>query len=490
MPDEIPETLRLRGRTRHLQRAFIPAGLALLVWVTTLIPDPAWDRPVLLGIAAAGVAALLLGIRGPARGIDADALGVVVTNMVRRRQIAWAELDDIDFDVVHNQGGGTSYHRLAFLTARGVVVAEAPGGSPAAGSPLDVARTRLLEMRDAFRALDAEAPPPAPPPGAGRPRSVELYRLLHPGGVTSLTITALPGGAAALASAGGDGTIWVWDLATGRRVRDPLRGHAQEVTGVAATRGSRGQPLLVSSGRDGTGRVWDVEGEATGAVVRTSSSPLSAVAAGSSDGRPLAAFGGDDAIVWDVAAGATASGAIACGAVRALAMTSGTAGTDAMLAVGGNDGSVRLWDPTAARPVGAPVVLHSGPVTALTFVAAADGGTLLVSAGGDGRVQLRSVARRDPAGTLLTTWMLPPPVLAVAARTDEGGRLLLAASGGDRLVRLWDVRAGVELGGPHRGHRTLVTTLEFGATSDGTPVLVSAGTDGSIIVRDLARMTR
>jgi ribosome assembly protein 4 len=49
------------------------------------------------------------------------------------------------------------------------------------------------------------------------------------------------------------------------------------------------------------------------------------------------------------------------------------------------DGSVRLWDPEAGRPV-ATLTGHTSPVQALVAVPYADGTSLLASASDDGAI--------------------------------------------------------------------------------------------------------
>jgi WD40 repeat protein len=56
-----------------------------------------------------------------------------------------------------------------------------------------------------------------------------------------------------LASAGEDGTVWVWDVGTGEKLF-PLKGHAGAVLGVAFSPDGK---RLASAGQDQTVRVWD-----------------------------------------------------------------------------------------------------------------------------------------------------------------------------------------------------------------------------------------
>ena len=54
-----------------------------------------------------------------------------------------------------------------------------------------------------------------------------------------------------------DGTVRVWDLASGTPVGDPFTGHAGWVNAVAVGE-LDGRPVVVSGGTDRTVRVWDL----------------------------------------------------------------------------------------------------------------------------------------------------------------------------------------------------------------------------------------
>ena len=60
-----------------------------------------------------------------------------------------------------------------------------------------------------------------------------------------------------------DGTVRVWDAATGTPVGDPLTGHTGPVNAVAVGE-LDGRTIVVSGSDDGTVRVWDA---ATGTAI-------------------------------------------------------------------------------------------------------------------------------------------------------------------------------------------------------------------------------
>jgi WD40 repeat protein len=131
-----------------------------------------------------------------------------------------------------------------------------------------------------------------------------------------------------LASGGSDGTLRIWDVATGRE-RVPLAA-ARDVTAVAvAPDGS----WLVSGGSDGTVRIWDVATSRERATLTDQAGRVTAVAV-APDSAWLAVGGGDGTVrIWDVATLKTRAQMRVDGSVNASVWL----GSDA-LAVGGSAG--------------------------------------------------------------------------------------------------------------------------------------------------------
>ena len=144
------------------------------------------------------------------------------------------------------------------------------------------------------------------------------------------------------------------------------------------------------------------------------------------------------------------------GPVRALAVTGG------LVASGGFDQAVILWDPATGQ---ARRVLrwHRGAVNALLPLP--DG--RLASAGEDARLALWGEAGEEPAAVLEGH---TEPVAGLAAHGA-----LLASAGWDGTVRLWDLRGGAAAR-VLEGHAGIVNAVAF--TPDGT--LHSTGQDGTL----------
>ena len=164
-----------------------------------------------------------------------------------------------------------------------------------------------------------------------------------------------------LATAGADGTVRLWNPATGQAVGGPLPAATGPGLAVTAVAFSRDGKLLASGDSHGTVRLWN---PATGKPV----------------GAPFPA--------------ATGPG---------LAVTAVAFSPDGkLLASADSDGTVRLWNPATGQPVGTPLpaaTFRQGGVTAVAF---SPDGKLLATADGDGTVWLWNPATGQPVGH-------PPP---------------------------------------------------------------------------------
>ena len=222
-----------------------------------------------------------------------------------------------------------------------------------------------------------------------------------------------------LASTGGqgDGTVRLWDVATGKQLGEPLKGHTEGAIGVEFSPDGK---VLASSGWDKTVRLWDVE-------------------SGKQLGEPLKGH---------------------TGAVNEVAFSP----DGKLLASSSADKTVRLWDVESGKQLGEPLTGHAGWVYGVAF---SPNGKLLASAGGK-TVRLWDVESGKELGDPLdhNSW-----VQDVVFSPD--GKLLASASN-DNTVRLWDVTSGQQRGEPLKGHTDSVDDVAF--SPDGK-LLATAGAD-------------
>ena len=101
-----------------------------------------------------------------------------------------------------------------------------------------------------------------------------------------------------LATGDNDGTVSLWEVASGGRVRRSLRGHGAAVTGVGFHPDGR---RLVSSSFDGQVKLWDWRAGVEMLTLPTPAGVMLWHAAFSPDGRMIAAAGGDGVVtLWKV----------------------------------------------------------------------------------------------------------------------------------------------------------------------------------------------
>ncbi|MDR3480845.1 MAG: pentapeptide repeat-containing protein [Burkholderiaceae bacterium] len=268
-----------------------------------------------------------------------------------------------------------------------------------------------------------------------------------------------------LASAGSDGTVRLWDGASGEALRT-LSGHQDWVTSCAWSPDGR---MLASSGSDGTVRLWD---GASGEALRTLSCHGNSVmsCAWSPDGRMLASSAHDGTVrLWDGASGE---------ALRTLSghgawVTSCAWSPDSlMLASTAHDGTVRLRDGASGKALRT----LSGHQASVRSCAWSPDGRMLASSGDDGRVRLWDGASGEALRTLSGH---EGPVRSCAWSPD--GRML-ASTGHDGRVRLWDGASGEALR-TLSGHEDWVTSCAW--SPDGR-MLASTGDDGTLRLWDSA----
>ena len=149
-----------------------------------------------------------------------------------------------------------------------------------------------------------------------------------------------------------------------------------------------------------------------------------------------------------------------------------------LLASGGRDNSIILWDVATRQIRGTALTGHTGWINAVDF---SPDGLLLASASEDSTVRLWDVATGEAVGQPMTGHT--GAVHSVAFSPDG---LLLASTGEDGTVRLWDVATGAAVGQPMTGHTGVVWSVAF--SPDGTR-LATGSSDQMIIFWDVETQT-
>jgi hypothetical protein len=188
-----------------------------------------------------------------------------------------------------------------------------------------------------------------------------------------------------LASAGLDGTVRLWDAASGQELFT-LQGHKGWVTGAAFSPDGR---RLASAGGDGTVRLWDVAAGREVLTLQGHRAPVKGVAF-SPDGRRLASAGADGTVrLWDAAGGQEL---LTLKGHTSFVVSVAWSPDGRRLASGAGDGTVRLWDAAAGREV---LALKPHPAGYAYVAFSSDGRRLASGCGGTPRIWETSVSGED-----------------------------------------------------------------------------------------------
>jgi small GTP-binding protein len=251
----------------------------------------------------------------------------------------------------------------------------------------------------------------------GLPPGVELFRTLEGQGRPVWSVAFDPQGST-LASGGGDNTVKLWEVHSGKLLR-MLVGHERQVFSVAFD--PRGE-TLASAGIDHTVKVWDAD---SGKLFRTLKERHWVISVAFAPQDSTLASGNDDGTVslWEVGSGKLLR------TLKANAPTVVSVAFDprgSMLANGNSSGTVQLWEAQSGK------LLRTleGHRYGANSVAFDPQGSTLASGGGDNTVKLWEVH----SGKLLRT--LEEHTGTVTRVAFSPDRRLLASMSHDNTIRL------------------------------------------------------
>ncbi len=333
------------------------------------------------------------------------------------------------------------------------------------GNRVEMARQALMEndLTPAAAFLDAAAGPFRQT--AEQHRSLDLCRgkcltlAGHTGAVLGVAISA---DGRCIVSASDDGTVKVWDAASGQE-KFTLMGHSGPVRGVAISADGR---RIVSASDDKTMRVWD---GTTGREERSLLGHTRAIlsVAVSADGSRIVSGSADGtAKVWDAR-----TGRLECALKRgATAVLSVAISADGRRIITASDVTVMVWDAQTGREE----FTLNGHTDLVYAVAIRPDGRRIVSAGFDEKVKIWDAltGRED-----LTLKGHTGPVYCVAIGPDG---LDVVSGGKDAMVKVWEVATGREEL-TLKGHTDSVTSVAI--SGDGRRI-VSGSRDGTMKVWD------
>ena len=283
-----------------------------------------------------------------------------------------------------------------------------------------------------------------------------------------------------VASVGENGSIWMWDVVAGKPLPRALEGHNTDHTINVAVFTVDGRFLCTGSD-DETARVWDLETDQSEAKPFAEDNVLAMVAHPKNPDLVASGLLSGSIVVWNIT---TREDVIRWTHTELPLWTYGSrvvalawSPDGSLIASGGEDGIVRLWDAATGTLHRAPLVGHTDVVSSMAF---SPDGRQLASGSFDKSIRIWSTVTCELIDEPLVDHEVgrTQPVYSVVFSPD--GRFVASASG--TLVCLWSLPHGKSNSCQVLpGHTGVIWSIAY--SQDGTHI-VSAGIDGTVRVWD------
>ena len=282
----------------------------------------------------------------------------------------------------------------------------------------------------------------------------------HTGGVNSVAFSS---DGKKIISGSNDKTIGIWDVETCEQI-GILKGHTGSVNSVSF---SSDDKKIVSGSEDRTIRVWDAEKyEQIGAAFVGYRKGVKSVSF-SSDDKKIVSGSSDETIrIWDVKTHTQIGDPITghTHGVNCIILSQ----NDQTIVSGGVDGYIRMWDVKSHKQIG----IFIGHLSGVEAVALSNDGKMMVSCNCEG-LYIWDVKTKQQIGRPLLGYHDNINInnIRTVAFSRDGTRIV--SGGDDSTIRVWDVKAQVQIDEPIGGNVNSMNSVAF--SPDGTKIAGGGG---------------
>ncbi len=289
----------------------------------------------------------------------------------------------------------------------------------------------------------------------------------HTGGVRAVSLTS---NGQTLISSGSDRLIKVWDLSKEQQLLT-LQGHGAAVNDLELDRTGH---LVLSASEDKTVRIWQIPSGEERFLLRLGSEWATQVVISPDTHTAITSCNDNTLKFWHVGTQNRGELLKSLQGHQGLITSLELSHDGELLVSGGEDRTIRLWQPHKAQLLtvlrghdqGVNCLVLSTPWMELPMATQ----QLIVSGGSDQTVRLWDGHQGSQLG------ILQGHTGRVTALALHPSGMLLASGGSDQSIKLWDLAKQTELTSL-RGHRGIISGLAFSASGQR---LVSGSWDGTI----------